>query len=213
MTKLMTDKRLTKKRLTPDFIESLPAIAMDIQWSEQHLLVVGLGESGFACCRWLLRKGARITVIDSRAAPPMHSAAKALAQEYSRLTIQTGVATPFSNNWLDGVQFLIPSPGISPHPAHHSPIAGLLACARDTLAHQLSVIGEIDLFEWAVHDAAQAYRQSNITANADRPSDRPKILAITGTNGKTTTTQMTTALLRRAGIDAQEAGKHQPIST
>ena len=210
MNKPIRDKRLAKKPIVRDSIESLPAIAMDIQWSEQHLLVVGLGESGFACCRWLLRKGARITVIDSRTAPPMLNAAKVLAQEYPRLTIQTGVATPFSTDWLDGIQFLIPSPGISPYPAHDSPIAGLLSCARDALAHQLSVVGEIDLFEWAVHDAAQARRQSNLTANDNAPLDRPKILAITGTNGKTTTTQMTTVLLRRAGIDAQEAGNISP---
>jgi hypothetical protein len=49
MNKPMRDKRLTKKPIMLDSIESFPAIAMDIQWSEQHLLVVGLGESGFAC--------------------------------------------------------------------------------------------------------------------------------------------------------------------
>ena len=76
MNKPMRDKRLAKKPIMRDSIESLPAIAMDIQWPEQHLLVVGLGESGFACCRWLLRKGARITVIDSRTAPPMLNASE-----------------------------------------------------------------------------------------------------------------------------------------
>ena len=74
----------------------------------------------------------------------------------------------------------------------------------------IPVVGEIDLFEWAIHHAAHA--TSAVTTDADLalPLELPKVIGITGTNGKTTTTQMTTALLRRAGFDVQEAGNISP---
>jgi len=206
----MSSRNLNKRRLTPDSVQSLPAIAAEISWPEQHVLIVGVGESGFACCRWLLRRSARVTMIDSRATPPMLNEATILAKEYPTLTIQTGVRAPFSAEWLEGIQFLVTSPGLSPHSIHDSPIAGLLSDARNERANSVSVIGEIDLFEWAVHHAALGSCQPNKTSNQELPLESPKILAITGTNGKTTTTQMTAALLRRAGVDVQEAGNISP---
>lgn len=182
-----------------------PAIPMGINWSAQRVLVLGLGESGRAACRWLLRKGARVVAIDTREQPPGSASFAEMGGD--RLSAHFGVASPFAVNWLDGVDMVIPSPGLSPHPQHKSPIVALIAAATE---RNIPVLSEIDVFEWAIHHAAHASSNSNSGPDLELPLELPKILAITGTNGKTTTTQMTVALLRRAGFDTQEAGNISP---
>lgn len=188
-----------------------PAIALDIQWPNVHALVIGLGESGLACARWLLRKGAHVTAIDTRASAPMAETLTQWAAQISgasqRLHIHCGVAAPIEARWLEGMALVVPSPGLSPHAKHQSPIADLLVQASE---RGCKVVGELDLFEWAVHQAAHSSSSTEQGVDLALPLELPKILAITGTNGKTTTTQMTVALLRKAGIDAQEAGNISP---
>ncbi len=199
---MSTSRKSPSAPITP----TLPAIAPDIDWTTQHALVLGLGESGLACTRWLLRRGARVTVIDSRQAPSMQERLAAVgAQE--RVDVHTGVGAPFAERWLSEVDLVIPGPGLTPHAVHGGPAAALIQAAR---AADIPVFGEIDLFEWAIHHAAHASSQRNVEPDLELPLELPKVLAITGTNGKTTTTQMTTALLRRAGFDAQEAGNISP---
>jgi UDP-N-acetylmuramoylalanine--D-glutamate ligase len=194
-----------------EFVQTPPAIPMEIQWANTHVLVVGLGESGLACARWLLRKGAKVTVVDTRDAPPMAQRLLQTASEItgaaSRLEIHCAVAAPFELRWTDGVDFVVPSPGLSPHAKHQGPAAGLLQAAA---SEGFRVVAELDLFEWAIHHAAHATGRADQGLDLALPLELPKVLAITGTNGKTTTTQMTVALLRRAGIDAQEAGNISP---
>ena len=36
----------------------------------KKVLVLGLGDTGLACARWLAARGARVSVADSRAVPP-----------------------------------------------------------------------------------------------------------------------------------------------
>lgn len=194
------------KRIKPAAIApNRPAIPMDIVWSNQHALVLGLGESGLAACRWLLRKGARVTAIDTRDNPPAFDAVRKLAS--NGLSLHTAVSAPFALSWLDGITMVVPSPGLSPHAQRQSPTSGLLTAAAD---RAIMILGEIDLFEWAIHHAAHASSAANTGLDLELPLELPKVLAITGTNGKTTTTQMTVALLRRAGFDAQEAGNISP---
>lgn len=194
------------KKIKPTVIApNRPAIPMDIAWSNQHALVLGLGESGLAACRWLLRKGARVTAIDSREDPPALTAIRNLGAD--RLTLHPAAPAPFAERWLDGITMVVPSPGLSPHAQHQSATANLLKAASD---RGITALGEIDLFEWAIHHAAHASSGANTGLDLELPLELPKVLAITGTNGKTTTTQMTVALLRRAGFDAQEAGNISP---
>lgn len=186
--------------------ERVPAIPMGLDWSSCHVMVLGLGESGLACIRWLLRQNAQISVLDTRESPPGLERLRALDGQH-RMSVHLGLASPFDSSWCNEVDLLIPSPGLSPHPEHASPIHAVLTAAKE---RDVRVVGELDLFEWAIHHAAHASSQRDATPDLALPLELPKILAITGTNGKTTTTQMATALLRRAGLDAQEAGNISP---
>jgi UDP-N-acetylmuramoylalanine--D-glutamate ligase len=197
-----------RKTKAPHVVQTIPAIAMGIDWNAQHALVLGLGESGLAAMRWLARKGAQVTVLDTRPSPPMLAQAQELAAASGgRLKLHVNVPAPFASRWLSDVSMVIPSPGLTPHACHQSVIAEILAQAKE---QGVDVFGEIDLFEWAIHHAAHASSAAHAHEDLELPLELPKVLAITGTNGKTTTTQMTVALLRRAGFDAQEAGNISP---
>jgi len=43
---------------------------MNNEWSGKDVLVLGLGDTGLSCVRWLARRGARVRAADTRAAPP-----------------------------------------------------------------------------------------------------------------------------------------------
>ena len=150
------------------------------------VLVLGLGDSGLAMARWCARCGATVTVWDSRDTPPQ---AATLAAELPAVPLRGGALGP---ERLLGMQLVLKSPGLSPHDAR---IAPLLTEARAT---GIAVLGELDLFARALADLkeTQAYA--------------PQVLAITGTNGKTTTTAMTALLVARAGKRVATAGNIGP---
>jgi UDP-N-acetylmuramoylalanine--D-glutamate ligase len=151
-----------------------------------HVLVLGLGESGLAMARWCARHGAQVQVWDSREQPP-HAAALATAAPGA--TLRSGA---LSADDLAGVQMVLKSPGLAPHDER---IAPLLAAARAT---GIAVGGELDLFARALADL-QAER-----------GYAPQVLAITGTNGKTTTTAMCALLVERCGLTVAAAGNIGP---
>jgi UDP-N-acetylmuramoylalanine--D-glutamate ligase len=153
---------------------------------DKTALVLGLGESGLAMARWCARHGAAVQVWDSRDTPPQ---ATTLAEALPGVRLCSGMLTPEA---LAGVQLVLKSPGLAPHDAH---IAELLAAAR---ASGVAVMAELDLFAHALQDlkAERAYA--------------PKVLAITGTNGKTTTTAMAALLIERSGLRTVAAGNIGP---
>jgi UDP-N-acetylmuramoylalanine--D-glutamate ligase len=152
----------------------------------QSVLILGLGQSGLAMARWCLRAGAQVAVWDSRATPPM---AEALQREAPQVPLFGG---ELGEARLDRVQRLLKSPGLAPHEPQ---IAPLLAAAR---ARGVAVQSELDLFVEALHDlkAERAYA--------------PQLLAVTGTNGKTTTTALAARLIERAGRRVAAAGNIGP---
>ncbi len=151
-----------------------------------NVLVLGLGESGLAMARWCARHGARVQVWDSRENPPQ---AAALAAAAPGASLRSGALTADDAR---GLQLVLKSPGLAPHDGR---IAPLLDAAR---AAGVRVAGELDLFALALADlkAARGYA--------------PKVLAITGTNGKTTTTAMTALLVARCGLRVAAAGNIGP---
>ena len=154
--------------------------------ADLDVLVLGLGESGLAMARWCAAHGARVRVWDSRAAPPN---AQALARDVSQATLFSGELSAVS---LGGARLVLKSPGLAPHDAR---IAPLLAAAA---AAGIAVRGELDLFVQALADLKTGRGYA------------PKLLAVTGTNGKTTTTAMTALLVERAGLTVAAAGNIGP---
>ncbi len=150
------------------------------------VLVLGLGESGLAIARWCARHGCRLRIADTRAAPPNLAAlqAEGIDAEF--------VGGPFAPALLDGgVEIVGLSPGLSPlEPA----LAALVAAANE---RGIAVWGELEFF-------AQALRALGTSGY------QPKVLAITGTNGKTTTTSLTGLLCQRVGKKVAVAGNISP---
>ena len=64
---------------------------------------------------------------------------------------------------------------------------------QTAITKEIPVVGDIELFAWAV-----------------RRNAATKVLAVTGTNGKSTVTALTGHLLRCAGVDAEAAGNIGP---
>ena len=152
---------------------------------EQHILILGLGSSGLAMARWCARCGAHITVADTRAAPPQ------LAALQHAVPSARFISGAFSAELLqDSVDAVFVSPGL--RPVDTRPILEA-ACSR-----HLRTGGELDLF---VHALEGLRQEHNYT---------PHILAITGTNGKTTVTSLTGQLLQRAGQTVAVAGNIGP---
>lgn len=150
------------------------------------VLVLGLGESGLAIARWCARHGCRLRIADTREAPPNLAAlqAEGIDAEF--------VGGAFTPALLDGgVEIVGLSPGLSPlEPA----LAALVAAAHE---RGIAVWGELEFF-------AQALRALGTSGY------QPKVLAITGTNGKTTTTSLAGLLCRRAGKKVAVAGNISP---
>ena len=153
---------------------------------DQHILILGLGASGLAMARWCASFGARVRVLDSRAAPPQ---AAALQAQVPQAQLVHG---NFSADAVQGsdIRAVFVSPGLAP-----ADTAPLMDAAR-TMG--LWVGGELSLFAHALADlqAHSAYT--------------PCVLAVTGTNGKTTVTALTGQLIARAGKSVAVAGNIGP---
>jgi UDP-N-acetylmuramoylalanine--D-glutamate ligase len=153
----------------------------------QKVLILGLGVSGLAMARWCARAGAdQITVADTRDAPPQ------LASLQHEVPQARFVAGAFSAALVDGqaLDAVYRSPGLSP-----AEIAPVLEAAR---AASVRVGGELSLYSEALLGlrAARAYA--------------PAVLAITGTNGKTTVTSLTGQLVAHSGKTVAVAGNIGP---
>ncbi len=156
------------------------------QLHNQSVLILGLGDSGLAMARWCARFGAHVRVVDTREAPPH------LAALHAELPHVTFVHGAFDASLVEGqdVRAVFKSPGLSPESV--APVWNAAVAAG------LWVGTELTLFAQALSDlqTSMAYH--------------PKVLAITGTNGKTTVTSLTGRLLERAGKSVAVAGNIGP---
>ncbi len=153
----------------------------DADWSGLRAVVTGLGVSGFAAADALLEHGAEVRVVDGqRPEPgtPMAERARILEVLGAELLLGEGAETVLPAPAAE-VDLVVTSPG-------WAPLQPLLAAAA---AAGIPIWGDVEL-AWRL-----------------RPSEggAPWLL-VTGTNGKTTTVQMLTAMLRAAGLRAVSAG-------
>jgi UDP-N-acetylmuramoylalanine--D-glutamate ligase len=158
-----------------------------MHYAGKQVLVLGLGESGLAIARWLAHCDARVRVADTRESPERLPALRDAVPEAEFIG---GEFTPVL---LDGIELVVLSPGLAPH----RELAAILPAAQEK---NLPVWGEIELFAQAL----EALKQSR--------GYIPKVLAITGTNGKTTVTRLTGQLCAAAGLNVKVAGNISPTT-
>jgi len=158
-----------------------------MNYAGKHVLVLGLGESGLAMAQWLTHCGASLRVADTRAQPDR------LPQLQSIAPNAQFVGGEFSATLLDGIDFVAVSPGLMPS----RELAAIIPAAEEK---NIPLWGEIELF-------AQA-----IAALKEERAYAPKVIAITGTNGKTTVTSLTGLLCKRAGLSVMVAGNISPAA-
>jgi UDP-N-acetylmuramoylalanine--D-glutamate ligase len=149
-----------------------------LQLSGKNVLVLGLGDTGLSCARWLAARGAAVSVADSRAAPPH---AVRLAELLPDVALYAG---PFAPGRLIAADMLVVSPGV---PLADPAVARAVAAGVET-------VGDVELFARAI-----------AALNAQRAQPM-RVIAITGSNGKSTVTAMCGDMCRMAGLETCVAG-------
>ncbi|MFO1264645.1 MAG: UDP-N-acetylmuramoyl-L-alanine--D-glutamate ligase [Rhodoferax sp.] len=152
----------------------------------QQVLVLGLGASGLSMARWCVRAGAAVTVVDTREAPPQ------LSMLRETLPQAQFVHAALHADLVQGtaVRAVFTSPGLSPQETQD--------VVNAATAMGLWVGSELSLFAHALAELRQTQHYE------------PKVLAVTGTNGKTTVTSLTHHLVQWAGKRAAMAGNIGP---
>jgi UDP-N-acetylmuramoylalanine--D-glutamate ligase len=157
-------------------IERAGAALVPEAWRRGVVAIIGLGKSGVAAARLLAREGVRVYASDASD----HPYAGAAADELKKVP---GVEVEFGRHDLTKIRQaagLVVSPGVPPD-------APVLSAARHA---GVEIVSELDLGFRALA--------------ALQPGTRS--IAITGTNGKTTTTALVAHLLSAAGLRATTAG-------
>jgi len=152
-------------------------------WANKKVLVLGLGETGLSLARWLDAQGALVRAADSRDLPPTFAV---LRVELPQVEIHCGA---FHDEIFSDIDLIAISPGV--------PLSN--PCVARAIVLSIPVAGDIELF---------AQHQESGVRNQE--SGKPKIIAITGANGKTTVTSMVGDMCRAACLDTEVAGNISP---
>jgi UDP-N-acetylmuramoylalanine--D-glutamate ligase len=150
-----------------------------IKLSEARCLVVGLGDTGLSCVRWLRRRGVVVRATDTRAQP---THAEVLRAEHPEVALRLGGFNADDFAWAE---VIVVSPGI--------PVA-----TPEIVASGKMVVGDVELFALALYEGLPGATQEE--------RRYPAVLAITGSNGKSTVTTMVGAMCARAGLETCVAG-------
>jgi UDP-N-acetylmuramoylalanine--D-glutamate ligase len=143
-------------------------------------LVIGYGLSGRAAAYWLASQGSEVVVLED---DPEVARGAQVSVKARGLSVQIGRGPERAEKLACSADLVVPSPGVPlSHPA--------LVAAK---AFGVDVLSEIEL-AWRVLDAMGG------------PGERPGLVAITGTNGKTTVTKLVVAMLAASGKEAVAAG-------
>ncbi|MBW4031397.1 MAG: UDP-N-acetylmuramoyl-L-alanine--D-glutamate ligase [Acidobacteria bacterium] len=162
---------------TPRDLSTLTSWRSD--WSGLRVAVLGLGVTGFSVADTLIELGAEVLVV-AREASSEH---QQLLEVIGATFVEADVAVPAALAGFDA-ELLVVSPGYPPaHP--------LLRWARE---QDLEIWGDIEL-AWRLRD--------KVLRSDGTPAEW---ICITGTNGKTTTTQLTATMLVSGGLRAAPAG-------
>ncbi len=177
-----------------------PALIADEAYqAPKNILILGLGESGFAMAKWCLRNGASLRLVDTRDREKLNEQQKAWLSELEFAGLKEVHFGSLDDVQLNHVDVIGMSPGLSPL---QEPVKSFLAKVE---ALGIDIWGEIEFF-------ARAIAALDRIAQADGLQYKPAVLAVTGTNGKTTTTALTGQLCERAGKRVAVAGNISPAA-
>nr|VFJ88355.1 MAG: UDP-N-acetylmuramoylalanine--D-glutamate ligase [Candidatus Kentron sp. LFY] len=141
-------------------------------------VIVGLGETGLSCARYLTKRRCNIAVVDSRAHPPEFAA---LRTELPDVLVYLGA---FDESVLGRAEEIILSPGVSlQEPA-----------IKQVSDRGIPIVGDIELFARELH--------------ASTP--QVPVIAITGSNGKSTVTSLVAEMARMDGLVIRAGGNLGP---
>ena len=136
---------------------------MSLIATDKRRIIIGLGQTGLSCARYLKRRGQAFAVCDTREAP---SSADAFRAEFPDVELRLG---ELDLAWLSQADELIISPGVDKrHPVIQQAVAG-----------GTPLLGDVDLF--------------------CREATAP-IVAITGSNAKSTVTTLVGQMAEQAGL-------------
>ncbi len=144
---------------------------MKLSLKDKQVLVLGLGDTGISALRWLKRQGARLSVADTREAPPSVGDVR---QEMPEVKVYLG---RINQEVFINADLIVISPGV----ALAEPMV------QAAIAKGVKVVGDVELFA------------QNKPTNA-------KVIAITGSNGKSTVTTMVGDICKAAGMKTVVAG-------
>lgn len=132
-------------------------------------LIIGLGQTGLSCVRFLVKLGYTVAVMDTREQPPE---LVTLQTEYPEVVIHLG---GLDSHWLQQADVIVISPGVDPRLPE-------IKFAREA---GIEFVGDIELFA--------------------RYANAP-IVAITGSNGKSTVTTLLAEMVEQAGQTMRVGG-------
>lgn len=137
--------------------------------THKSCLIIGLGQTGLSCARFLADRALSVAVMDTRQQPP---ALTTLQQDYPQVLIKTGA---LDLDWMLKADLIILSPGVDPRLPE-------IRAAREA---GIEMVGDIELFA--------------------RYADAP-VVAITGSNGKSTVTTLLALMAQLAGKNTRTGG-------
>jgi UDP-N-acetylmuramoylalanine--D-glutamate ligase len=148
-----------------------------VNWHDKSVLILGAGDTGLSVVGHLRRLGARVRVADSRDRPPGADDIRSLGCEL--------VTGPWTDGLFSDAELVVASPGVAvAGPACDPAIKRAIAAGK-------KFVGDIELFAW---------KQNEITGT------KPKVIGVTGSNGKSTVTAMTGAMCAAADLQTVVAG-------
>src|SRR5258706_7133879 len=133
-------------------------------WEGKSVLVLGLGDTGLSCIRWLARRGARLRAADTREAPPALGAVRA---GFPAVRVELGA---FDEALLAGVDAIAASPGI----ALREPLL------RAAVSRGIEVVGDVEIFAREVPHIAPGARVLGITGT----NGKSTVTALAGAMGR-----------------------------
>ena len=135
----------------------------------ESFAIIGLGQTGLSCVRFLVEKGYSVAVMDTRENPP---GLETLQQEFPEVLVNTG---GLLTDWMLKSDNIVLSPGVDPR----------IPEVKAAKQQGINIIGDIELF----------------TQYVSQP-----VIAITGSNGKSTVTTMLAEMAVSAGKNIQVGG-------